>query len=1661
MSEKNTITLSRECRASTFAHLLACFRHDATSERDKGSRFERLMQNYLLTEPHYACQLKNVWLWNEFPFHADLGGQDTGIDLVALTDSGAYWAVQCKCYAANTVINKAEVDTFLTTAGRSFVADNGETTKFEHCLWISTTNNWGANAEAAIRNHTPSVSRLSLHQLENSPVNWNKLADGLHGQRSRAPKHRPRPHQLAAIAAAKKHFTAVDRGQLIMACGTGKTFTALKIAEQHATVSGGTVLFLVPSIALLGQTLGEWLTHADRDLTPICVCSDPEVSKRKTKNADTDSFSVVDLALPASTSVSAIVKQLRAAPADRLTVIFSTYQSIDVVHQAQRAAGITFDLIICDEAHRTTGVTLSDEDESAFVKVHHNQFLSAKKRLYMTATPRLYRDSAKKIAADNDMVLCSMDDPKLYGEQFYHIGFGEAVNLGLLSDYKVLVLTVSDQDLPPAAQQMIANGTTEIRAAHVNKLIGCVNALSKQIIGDRGVTVSADPPPMSAAVAFCQNIAVAKKTTAAFNQMGDLYYKTLSPSAQNNLVVITADHVDGTMSAPAREQKLGWLKAADRDTRRCHVLTNVRCLSEGVDVPTLDAVMFLSARNSQVDVVQSVGRVMRRAPGKKYGYIIIPIVTPSGVEGAAALDNNPDYAVVWTVLNALRAHDDRFAATVNKIELNKNKPDTIVIGGPSHGENLTVSGTELVGKTPADHALIQMGLQFDKMQTLLYAKLVEKVGDRRYWEQWARDVADIATRQIERIRALVTGSGEHRAEFAKFLDGLRRNINPSIADGDAIEMLAQHLITQPVFEALFENYSFVKNNAVSQSMEKMLALLVREQNTADRGVLQKFYDSVRQRAAGIDNTEARQRIIIELYDKFFRTAFPLMVERLGIVYTPVEVVDYIIRSVAAVLQKEFNRTLGDENVHILDPFTGTGTFITRLLQSGLINSADLSRKYAREIHANEIVLLAYYIASVNIENVYHDLQGSGSVSLSTGAERSGYAPFNGICLTDTFQLGETGGTFEDRIFPVNSARVSAQKKAPLRVIIGNPPYSIGQKSANDNAQNLKYPKLEKRVAETYTADSDASSVKSLYDSYIKAFRWSSDRLDPKHGGIIAFITNNGWLESNGAGGFRHCLGKEFSSIYIFNLRGAIRGKSGITAKKEGQNVFDIMTGVAITILVKKPADNGKATIHYHDIGDYLTRSEKFEKIKKLHSIADCDMNWQILTPNEHNDWLNQRNDIFNDFIPLAPETKFEVKTKSIFTVYSLGLNTNRDAWVYNYSKEKLNDTVSDMVKFYNRQVKAYAAAHTTNPKLKIEDFIDMDAAKISWSSSLIPKVERNVLANFEPQKIRQSLYRPFNSQNLYFGEHFIHRRGQFDQLFPTPTMKNLVICVSGLQERRGFASLITDKIPDLNNFDGGTQCFPLYWYEDTRDKATETLFDRVSEPQGSYYARRDGISDHILGVARKLAGDKVTKPDIFHYVYAVLHHPDYRQTFAADLKKTLPRLPLPENSADFWQFVKAGKTLADLHLNYEQHADGAKKLGVNVAQAILPVSAKTQTSLSVLPCDYPVTKMRFPKTGKIVDKTQIIYNDTITISGIPAIVYDYTVNGKSAIEWVMERYQVTTHKDSGITNDPNDWPREQNHPRYILDLLLSIISLSVCTVELVRQLPPLPLTVNH
>ena len=1652
--------------------ILTEIRQKSLTEKEKGTDFERLMKLWFLTDPRYA-NLQQVWLWEEFPARKDFGGKDLGIDLVARTETGDYWAIQCKCYAEDAQISKGAVDSFLANASRTFLdPETFQTREFSNLLWVQTTRKrWGANAEAAIQGLSKPFNRISLYDLEISAVDWEKLKAGLYGDNAKLPGKQPRPHQLVAMSKAYEYFVEQrnERGKLIMACGTGKTYTSLKIMEQM-TDKNAFVLFLVPSIALLGQTLNAWMTDKQDEMRAVCVCSDAKAS-RKMVDADDEDASVIDLAVPATTNTQTILRQLRQyGKEDCRTVIFSTYQSIDVVKEAIDKYGREVDLIICDEAHRTTGVILKDKAESNFTKIHSNDFIASKRRLYMTATPRLYSANVKvKVKAkenENVDVLCSMDSKELYGEEFHRLTFNDAVSQGLLADYKVLVLTVSEEDIPQEIRTHIKDNYNfasekdklhELNFDDATKIIGCINGLSKRIKGDHGVTKEQDPMMMKRAVAFCQTINPTKSNpnysstqlAKYFGTICDEYKDMMFDDEKKEVVNVKAKHIDGSMDANTRNELIAWLKQDADDPQECRVLCNVRCLSEGVDVPALDAVLFLSPRNSEVEVVQSVGRVMRTFgkgtdKEKKYGYIIIPVIVPNDVKPEDALNDNERFKVVWTILNALRSHDENFNAHVNQINLNKTRPPKITVArvprdtyglgtmaaedGPQHLENEEVAR--------------QLELRFGTLQDGIYARLVEKVGDKMYWENWAKSVGEIAQKFIERIALLIKENENARNYFKEFISGLHKNINDSIDEGQAIEMLAQHMITRPVFDALFKEYEFVNNNAVSRSMQDMLEVLESEGMEMDTAVLDKFYTSVKNNISNIDNLEAKQTIIKNLYEKFFKGAFPLTVEKLGIVYTPVECVDFIIHSVEDILQQEFNTSLTEENVHILDPFVGTGTFITRLLQSGLIKKEDMLRKYKNEIHCNEIVLLAYYIADVNIEAVYHDIMHPEK-----------YEMYDGICLTDTFQLNEHGDNdIFSQLFPENSERLQKQKKAPVRVIIGNPPYSIGQKSANDNAQNLNYPNLEKRIAETYTKYSSAGLSKSTYDSFVKAFRWASDRVEQiKDGGVIAFISNGTWLDGTSNDGMRKCLQDEFTSIYVLNLRGNQR-TSGELSRKEGGKIFGSgsRTPITITFLVKNPIKKVKTKINYHDIGDYLTREQKLKLVKDFHSIDKVD--WKEILPNDKHDWINLRDDQYDSLIPLIGEIKGE---KAVFMVNGPAIATGRDPWVNNYSINSLSRNVEGMIKTFNDETDNYQEAVKDNQQLKVEDFVNSDTTKISWTRALRNYASKGKKLSFNADYLRNILYRPFTKSNLYYSPDLVESPGQCKDIFPVDK-ERLIICVNGKGSNKEPSAIITDQYPDYQT-QFNCQFFPLYWYEENKNKQ-RSLFDEESNDD---YIRRDGITDWILKEVRTRYGAKnITKEMIFYYVYGLLHSKDYRERFAADLKKSLPRIPIVDSLDDFMEFYKAGKELADLHLNYETVAPYPDVIVHGDRQVPLTVKRDPATGGYIqVPADdgaydyfRVIDKMRFKSKD---DKSVIIYNGNITIENIPQKAYDYIVNGKSAIEWIVERYAVTQDKKSLIKNDANDWAREHHKPRYILDLLLSVINVSVQTVDIVNNLPKL------
>lgn len=1632
---------------SPLHHLLDVLRLSSMSEREKGTYFEELILAYLSHEATYRDLYSKVWTWAQWAPSHGFNAKDDGIDLVAeVAGTGEIHAIQCKFYDAGYRLQKKDIDSFFTASGRK---------PFAHRIIVSTTDNWSDNAENALIDQQPPVSKITLHDLEASQVDWTRY------QPSAAvvlkAKKSLRPHQESALKAVMAGLAEADRGKLIMACGTGKTFTSLKIAEAMAG-KGKRVLFLVPSLSLLQQTLTEWTQESTTPLHSFAVCSDSDVGKKKGRKED-DAVQTLahELRYPATTDGRKLAQGVVVRSDNmHMTVVFSTYHSIDVIHQAQQQGLGDFDLIVCDEAHRTTGATFEGDDESAFVRVHDASYIRAAKRLYMTATPRIYGNEAKAVAERDNVALYSMDNDAWYGKQLFVITFSEAVKRGLLVDYKVIVLAVEETHINRRLQELLKDENNSLRVDDAAKIVGCWKALAKLGINEDGNETS---DPMKRAVAFCQVIEPSKggKThKVSSREISDMFqavveaYQDAEGIEEGARLTCEARHVDGSMNAGQKEARLDWLKEqTPADT--CRVLSNVRCLSEGVDVPALDAVLFLTPRNSQVDVVQSVGRVMRNASGKKRGYVVLPVVIPAGVEPHQALNDNKTYAVVWQVLQALRSHDDRFDAMVNKLDLvgpDRSKMEVVAIADTVQRKTVRLvdgnakkaakaKGKFSIGEAQAGYeAEVQGEFAFEvgEVERALYAKVVEKCGNRHHWEDWANDIAKIAQTHIDRIKALLEDDTQTQARdaFNAFARELRDDLNDKVSDGEVIEMLAQHLITKPVFDALFADYSFASHNPMSRAMQAVLDVLEDLHLEKEADTLQDFYDSVKLRAEGIDNAAGKQKIVVELYDKFFRNAFPRMTERLGIVYTPVEVVDFILHSVNQLLQKEFGQTLGSEGVHILDPFTGTGTFITRLLQSGLIKDDELAHKYRHEIHANELVLLAYYIAAINIEATYHGLAGGD------------YVPFEGICLTDTFQMYEKDDLV-DALLVDNSKRLRRQKTLDIRVIVGNPPYSIGQKSENDNNDNVEYPVLDARIRDTYAARSDATLSKGLYDSYIRAIRWASDRIG--NAGIIGFVTNAGFVEANTADGLRQCLAEEFSDIYVFHLRGNAR-TSGETRRKEKDNVFGVgsRAPIAISLLVKNPQATERGRIFFHDIGDYLSREDKLEKIDTYASIAGIpDQEWQRITPDTHGDWLKQRDDSFGRFVVLGDKKGDAAK---LFDNFSQGVLTARDAWAYNASRSRLTNNMQGMISAYNAEVARFDAAHpgldTKARQERVDGFIDADSTRISWSRALKQDVGKGRSYAFESDCVVPSLYRPFTKQWVYFNRRFNEMVYQMPRIFPDATAENLVICVAGTGATSDFSATLSRSMPNYDCLAKG-QCFPLYLYDEAAQESDDGLF--AGKP-GDGPRRRDAITD--AGLAHFISaypGEAISKEDLFYYVYGILHSPDYRERYADNLSKELPRIPRVRSAADFWAFSKAGRDLGHLHVNYE-----------TVDKYPLTIGAKG----ALTDADYRVEKMKFgktkdPATGKSVnDRRTVIYNGKITLADIPEAAWDYIVNGKAALDWVMERQAVRVDKASGIVNDANDWAIEtMGNPRYPLELFQRVVTVSLKTQKIVAALPAL------
>ncbi|HCQ8733131.1 TPA: DEAD/DEAH box helicase, partial [Enterococcus faecalis] len=1050
-------------------------------QRERGTLFEKLVLSYLRNEPTYQRLYKNVWTLGDVPAEYGIPKKDTGVDLVAEQFNGDLVAIQAKFYQDK--IGKNEINSFVAELGKNY---------YQHGLIVSTVDDWNKNARDTIDHNEKGIEIIGLSDLRNSQIDWTKYSfERPEAVAVKEPK-KLRSYQETALEYALEHFTTKDRGQMIMAPGTGKTFTSLKIAEAFSKKENKQfkVLYLVPSIQLLTQTLRGWNNDTELKITSMAVTSDRDASRGED---GTEDIKASDIGYPATTSTEKLLKNWEDMKKTQQTadmiVVFSTYQSIDVIGNAQKEGFPEFDLIISDEAHRTTGAHESSKEASVFSKVHSDIYVQGRKRIYQTATPKIYGESAKKNAKEKSILISSMDDENKYGEVFYRMGFGQAVSHGILTDYKVMVLAVDETAIQKDMQRTLADPENGLNIDDVGRIVGIWNGMMRRNGYKNPVKNSPyDGAPLERAIAFTRTIADSKKVSQQFEEVVNDY---IGSELEEESIHLSMRHADGTMNALQKGEILDWLADPEKPSDEARIVSNVRFLTEGIDVPTLDAVIFLAPKKSQVDIVQAVGRIMRKAEGKDYGYIILPIVIPADETPETILDNNKNYEVVWQVINALRSVDERFEAMVDKLNIAKPKQLKVIGVGSAPAK-----GNDLINEDPDNsYTQTKLDLEWDKFEGAIFGKIVQKVGDRKYLENWSADVAKIAQRQIDWIKNKLKDKKDPiTIEFKKFISSLQHNINESIDESQAAEMLSQHLITKPIFEALFDEYSFVNSNPVSSAMENIVKELENAGFAKEQENLEPLYESVKMRAEGIERAEDKQKIIITLYDKFFSTAFKSTTERLGIVFTPIEVVDFIVKSVDDVLNAHLGKTLSSENVHIMDPFTGTGTFIVRTLSylkeqliSGKIKKEDVIRKYSQELHANEIVLLSYYIAAINIESTFDEITGKDL----------GYTPFEGIVLTDTFESTEVPDTLDDEYFGSNDERLKRQQEVPITAIIGNPPYSARQESENDDNKNISYTNLDEQIREDYAQYTNVRNKNTLYDSLFRAFKWSTNRLKDK------------------------------------------------------------------------------------------------------------------------------------------------------------------------------------------------------------------------------------------------------------------------------------------------------------------------------------------------------------------------------------------------------------------------------------------------------------------------------------------------------------------------------------------------------------------------------------
>jgi predicted helicase len=1514
---------------------------------EKGELLEYAVKLYLKDEGFDA------YSWQEWASQKGFKVQDTGVDLVAEKD-GQYYAVQCKNW--DRKVSWKDLGSFIgSLLPKDFEFKGG------FLVAPSITN----EVEKKIQEIKKPIVIIPAEEVNEY---LEKAQAFLEGKPIIKEKKELRPYQELAVKSVLEGFQSNDRGKLIMPPGTGKTLVALRIAE--ALGAGKFILFICPSIALLDQTIKVWFRDSEIPIHAYAVVSDRGVGRADELNK------ISLLTFPATTSSEELLKHFNLNE-EKLNVIFSTYQSLDVIKEAQQQGLPEFDLIICDEAHRTAGV--SQREDSNFKIVHSNEHIIGKKRLYMTATPKVFdvkEEERLKLEEEFLVKIYDMSDEENFGPTFFEYSFRKAIEEGYLSPYRVVVLMVDKKDIQEKLFEYLLDNE-KLSVDDTTKIVGLGRLIRGEIYNEDGTLLDLS---VKRGIVFVNRVSKSEQIAEDFPLVYEKYFEE-KPQAEIR-------HIDGNMPVVKKREKINWLRKGGTNT---HILTNAKVLTEGIDVPALDFVAFFDPKESVVEIIQALGRVVRKAEGKEFGLIFVPLVVATDVQDIDEKIEKSSYRTLWQVINALSSLDSAFPAQI-RVLLIDDKEGKVEEDAKGKKEKVIT-----ITQQPNQLEI------FEPIRKYLTTKIVRsfRLGNI-FLKDWAQETAKVAKDLREQVEIALKIDQAFKQKFDELKSTLIKLLNESISDQDAINLIVQYILTKPVFDTVFEHKSQV--DVVLDSFFEYFKNFL--QNNV-KG-LNKFYEEVRAKAGGLRNEEERQEFLRHLYTKFFSVAFKETTDELGIAYTPTPLVSFIVKFVNHLTQKHFGKTLDDGGVVLLEPFAGMGTFISLAVEN--MDPQKLEEKLQRkEIWANELLLLPYMAMVKNIE--------------STIAKKTGkYIPFETALWTDSFALMEKlyeqkTPNFPNLIPEKFKELIEAQVKAKVNVIISNPPWRVGRKNENVGRRNVEYRNLRMRIEQTYAKYAKqlgTTLVNSLYDTYIQALRMASDRIEE---GVIGFVLNNGWLKGLAGRGVRKALSEEFAEVYVYDLKGDARTR-GEERRRQAENVFGDQSraGGCLLFLVKRKDKKGPAKIYYKAVRDYAKKEEKFAELREWEEKPD-QIEWQDINPNQKHDWIAQGEEEFENFVKLGDKrNKHDI---TVFDKYSSGLMTGKDAYAYNFSRDELKKHMERLIDTFNEHLGRVRSGEITPDN--VEEKIEKDQRKIKWDREL-----RNWLfrlreeESFKDGRMVPAFYKPFVPMWVYFDRVFNNCIYRLPSIFPTPDAENLAIVISG----RGadwFDAFITDRIVDYG-FMSPTQLFPLYIYT-----PENPLFDHT-------FKKQENITDQALKLFQETLNDPtITKEDIFYYIFGVLSTPSYVERFKNNLSKELPRVPILDS---FREISKLGRDLAGLQLDYQRYVWAVV---MKEEKRELPEYSDLIVVADENVLEEYVEKVRLDKANR-----ELLINGKVKVQGIPEFAFECKIGNYPPIEWISKYLVREEDKDTGIVWNPRIKVME------FIDIVKKLVAFSEMCLEIKR-----------